>query len=168
MEGERGREGEGGRGKEGGGGREGGRVRAGAAYCALSAAQHVHTSPPVASDLRVECLQYGHNSGVSRSEEWLAPGFFIPQAGGGVSVEGRETVPNPFPIVPQARRPRTVGLGVAARTAMLARAPQSGPRRRQRPGSFLSQLAAATEHEYALEGQAVSADAMPDSRFDLG
>ena len=107
-------------------------------------------------------LQYG-NSGVSRSEEWLAPGFFIPQAGGGVSVEGRETVPNPFPIVPQAHRPRTAGLGAAARTAMLARAPQPAPLGWKRNGSFLSQLAAATEHEYDVEGQAVSANAMPDS-----
>jgi len=97
-----------------------------------------------------------------QAEEWLAPGFFSPQAGGGLSIEGRETVPNPFPIVPQARLRRTAGLGVAARTAMLAHAPSdhlARQRRRQRPRPFLSQLAAAAGREYALEGQAVDADA---------
>ena len=38
------------------------------------------------------------------AEEWLGPGFFVPKNGGIVSVDGRENVPNPFPIVPQARQ----------------------------------------------------------------
>ncbi len=122
-------------------------------------------APTVASPLRVRCLQYGDPMAIEnsfrqrgRAEEWLAPGFFSPQTGGGLSIDGRETVPNPFPIVPQARR-RTAGLGAAARTAMLAHAQSDHyvrQRRKQRPGPFLSQLAAAADREYALEGQAVA------------
>ena len=54
-------------------------------------------------------------AGYGQAEEWLAPGFFLPRTGGAVSVEGRDTVPNPFPVTPQAKRRRTLGLKEAGR-----------------------------------------------------
>jgi len=62
------------------------------------------------------------NHGIA--EEWVAPGFFLPQEGGTVSIEGRETVANPFPVVPQARLSRNMrGLHAPVRAAMLTAVP---------------------------------------------
>ena len=65
-------------------------------------------------------------AGYGQAEEWLAPGFFLPCAGGAVSVEGRDTVPNPFPVTPQAKRRRTRGLKEAGwqRETLLAARPR--------------------------------------------
>ena len=62
------------------------------------------------------------NRGIA--EEWVAPGFFLPQEGGTVSIEGRETVSNPFPVVPQARLSRNMrGLHAPVRATILTAVP---------------------------------------------
>ena len=93
------------------------------------------------------------------AEEWLGPGFFVPVKGGLVSVEGREEVPNPFPIVPQARAMRFRGLKSVAQMQMLADVSE-GQSLKDRAGQapFFSQLARAVQKEYALEGSALQSD----------
>ena len=83
---------------------------------------HLLATKQYGDGTRVLANQYGESVDAKQgiAEEWIAPGFFLPEQGGTVSVEGRETVPNPFPIVPQARMTRRRGLKAPARRVALA------------------------------------------------